>query len=149
MSFMTLNLLSYNNYCSVGVIELCLLNLLILIDWFLCNSYHSVLFESLSHVIKKVALKKLCCFYKIKNNGIPSYLAELIPSEFHLYNTRNTRNITKYSCRTDAFKYSFFPWTINEWNKLNFSIQASSFNIFRTNLIKIIRSIPNSSIWHF
>ena len=24
-------------------------------------------------------LKKLCCFYKIKNNGIPSYLAELIP----------------------------------------------------------------------
>ena len=89
-------------------------------------------------------LKKLCCFYKIKNNGIPSYLAELIPSEFHLYNTRNTRNITTYSCRTDAFKYSFFPWTINEWNKLNFSIRASSFNIFRANLIKIIRPIPNS-----
>ena len=89
-------------------------------------------------------LKKLFCFYKIKNNGIPSYLAELIPSEFHLYNTRNTRNITTYSCRTDAFKYSFFPWTINEWNKLNFSIRASSFNIFRANLIKIIRPIPNS-----
>ena len=89
-------------------------------------------------------LKKLCCFYKIKNNGIPSYLAELIPSEFHLYNTRNTRNITTYSCRTDAFKYSFFPWTINEWNKLNFNIRASSFNIFRANLIKIIRPIPNS-----
>ena len=31
MSFMTLNLLSHNNYCSVGVMELCLLNLLILI----------------------------------------------------------------------------------------------------------------------
>ena len=89
-------------------------------------------------------LKKLCCFYKIKNNGIPSYLAELIPSESHLYNTRNTRNITTYSCRTDAFKYSFFPWTINEWNKLNFNIRTSSFNIFRANLIKIIRPIPNS-----
>ena len=89
-------------------------------------------------------LKKLCCFYKIKNNGIPSYLAELIPSEFHLSNTQNTRNITTYSCRTDAFKYSFFPWTINEWNKLNFNIQTSSFNIFRANLIKIIRPIPNS-----
>ena len=58
-------------------------------------------------------LKKLCSFYKIKNNGIPSYSADLIPSEFHLYNTRNTRNITTYSCRTDPFKYSFFPWTIN------------------------------------
>ena len=86
----------------------------------------------------------MCCFYNIKNNGIPSYLAELIPSESHLYNTRNTRNITTYSCRTDAFKYSFFPWTINEWNKLNFNIRASSFNIFRANLIKIIRPIPNS-----
>ena len=32
-------------------------------------------------------LKKLCCFYKIKNNGITSYLAELIPSESHLYDT--------------------------------------------------------------
>ena len=39
-------------------------------------------------------LKNLCCFYKIKNRGILSYLAELIPSEFHSYNTRNTRNIT-------------------------------------------------------
>ena len=39
-----------NNYCSVGVMELCLLNLLILIDRFLCNSYPSVFFESLLHV---------------------------------------------------------------------------------------------------
>ena len=31
--------------------ELCLLNLLILIHWFSCNYYHCVLFESLSHVI--------------------------------------------------------------------------------------------------
>ena len=43
-----------------------------------------------------------------------------------------------------AEMYSFFPWTINEWNKLNFNIQTSSFNIFRTNLIKIIWLIPNS-----
>ena len=89
-------------------------------------------------------LKKLCCSYKIKNNGILSYLAKLIPSEFHLHNTWNTRNITTRSCRTDAFRYSFFPQKKNEWNKLNFNIRASSFNIFRANLIKIIRPIPNS-----
>ena len=53
MSFMTLNLLSHNNYCSVGVMEICLLNLLILIDCFLCNSYSCVLIESLSHVINQ------------------------------------------------------------------------------------------------
>ena len=44
---------SHNNYCSVGVMKLCLLNLLILIDCFLCNSYPCVLFESLSHVINQ------------------------------------------------------------------------------------------------
>ena len=89
-------------------------------------------------------LKKLCCFYKIKNNGTPSYLAELIPSESYLYNTRNTRNITTYSCRTNAIKNTFSSWTINEWNKLNFNIRTSSFNIFRANLLKIIRLITNS-----
>ena len=44
---------SHNNYCSVGVMELCLLNLLILIDCFLSNSYPCVLFESLPHVINQ------------------------------------------------------------------------------------------------
>ena len=42
---------SYNNCCSLGVIELCLLNLLVLIDCFLCNSSPYLLFESLSQVI--------------------------------------------------------------------------------------------------
>ena len=44
---------NHNNYCSVGVLELCLLNLLILIDCFFCNSYACVLFERLSHVINQ------------------------------------------------------------------------------------------------
>ena len=89
-------------------------------------------------------LKKLHCFYKIKNNGIPFYLVDFIPSEPHLHNTRNARNTTTYSCRTDAFKNSFFTFTINEWHKLNFNIRTSSFNIFRAYLIKVIRPIPNS-----
>ena len=53
LSFISMNLLSHNNYCSVGVMELCLLNLFILIDCFLCNSYPCVLFESLSHEINQ------------------------------------------------------------------------------------------------
>ena len=42
---------SHNNYCSVGVMESCILNLLISIDCFFCSSYPCVLFESLSHGI--------------------------------------------------------------------------------------------------
>ena len=90
-------------------------------------------------------LKKLCCFYKTKSNGIPLYSAGLIPSESHLYNTRNARNITTDSFRNDALKYSFFRWTINERKKLTFNIRTSSLNIFRGNLINVIlRPIPNS-----
>ena len=44
---------SCNSYGSVGVMELCLLKLLILIDCFLCNSYPCLLFENLSHVINQ------------------------------------------------------------------------------------------------
>ena len=44
---------SQNIYCSVGVMELCLLNLLILTDCFLCISYPCVLFESFYHVINQ------------------------------------------------------------------------------------------------
>ena len=57
-------------------------------------------------------LKKLCCFYKIKNNEIPSYLAELIPSESHLNNSQNKRNTALFSCTS-----IFSPWTINEYWK--------------------------------
>ena len=89
--------------------------------------------------------KKLCCFYKNKSNGIPLYSAELIPSESHLHNTQNVRNITTDSFKTDALKYPFFRWTINEWKKLNFNIRTSSLNVFRANLINVIlRPIPNS-----
>ena len=85
---------------------------------------------------------KNCCFYTIKNNGIPSYLAELIPYESHFYNTRNTRNITFLQDR--CIQVFFSPLENKRMNKLNFNIQTSSFNIFRANLIKIIRPIPNS-----
>ena len=67
------------------------------------KSYKELGFETLK---PRRWLKKLCCFYKIKNNGIPSYLAELIP-ESHLHNTRNNKKCYNISFRTDAFKYSF------------------------------------------
>ena len=63
---------SHNNYRSVGVMELCLLNLLILIDCFSCNSYPCVLFESLSHVINQ------------KRENLPRSIFEILKSPlFH------------------------------------------------------------------
>ena len=75
---------SHNNYCSVGVMELCLLNLLILIDSFLCNSYPCVLFESLSHVINQEShvywwnLGKICLVQFLKFCGLGKFIPNFL-----------------------------------------------------------------------
>ena len=76
---------------------------------------------------------------------MPSYLYELIPKSNHNYNTRNIDHIDSYYCRTDIFKYSFFPYTIVEWNKLDANLKnAKSYMCFRNSLLKIGRPVQNS-----
>ena len=87
--------------------------------------------------------RRLCCFYRIKTFGLPSYLSNLISSGFHSYNTRNSENVVTYHCRADTFKHSFFPWTTLEWNKLDLTLRKSLYKIFRNSLLKMIRHSPN------
>ena len=74
---------SHHNYSSVGVTELCLSNLLILIDCFLCNSYPCVLFESLSHVINQEShvyswnLGKIYLVHFLKFWNLPRFTREI------------------------------------------------------------------------
>ena len=51
-------------------------------------------------------------FHKIKTLKIPEYLYYLIPNDHQTYNTRTLDFNETYFCRTDAFKYSFFPYSI-------------------------------------
>ena len=89
--------------------------------------------------------RRLCVFYKIKATQIPKYLYELLPTESHTYNTRNIENVEAYYCRTDLFKYSFFPYVIVEWNEFDVNLRnAKSFLIFRNSLLKIGRPIQNT-----
>ena len=89
------------------------------------------------------SLKCLCYFYKIKTFRLPSYLFNLILSGVHSYKNWNSEDVVTYHCRTDNFKYSFFPWTILEWNKLDLTLRKSSYKIFSNSLLKIIRPPPN------
>ena len=87
--------------------------------------------------------RKLCTFFKLKTSGLPEYLFDLIPQNNHLYNTRFLEDVTTFYSRTDAFKYSFFPSTILEWNKLERKIrQSSTLLTFRNSLLKIGRPVP-------
>ena len=86
---------------------------------------------------------KLCTFYKIKTTGAPEYLFDLIPETNHMYNTHSSDNVTTFYSRIDVYKYSFFPCTILEWNKLDENIQQSeTIKSFRNSLLNIGRSTP-------
>ena len=68
--------------------------------------YKELVFESLKF---GRWFRHLCFFYKLKTTFIPKYLYDLIPDGISAYNTRNQDKIETYYCRTDLFKYSFFP----------------------------------------
>ena len=81
-------------------------------------------------------------FFKIKTTQIQKYLHAIIPSESHIYSTRNSKNIETYHCKIYQFKYSFFPYSIIEWNKPDINLRnTKSFLIFRNSLLKIGRTM--------
>ena len=87
----------------------------------------------------------ICVFFKIKTTQIPKYLYELTQSKSHIYSTCTSENVETYYCRTDQFKYSFFPYPIIEWNKLDVNLRnAKSFLKFRNSLLKTGRPMQKS-----
>ena len=76
---------------------------------------------------------------------LPCYLYELIAKSNHNCNTRNFDRIDPYHCRTDIFKYSFIPYAIVEWNKLDANLKnAKSYMCLKHSLLKIGRPVQNS-----
>ena len=88
--------------------------------------------------------RRLCTFFKIKQTEMPSYLFNLISQSNHNYNTRQYDNIESFYCRTDVFKNSFFPYVIDEWNKLKIEIRnVESFPKFRKLLLNLDNGRPS------
>ena len=76
-------------------------------------------------------------FYMIKKTGLPEYLFNMIPQSNHQCNTGSNEDVTTFYCRTDAFKYSYLPFTILEWNKPDMQIKRSNFFLpFKNYLLK-------------
>ena len=108
----------HNSYCSVGVMEPCLLNLLIVIDCFLCNTYICVLFESLSHVINQEShvyswnLGKIYFVHFLKFWNLPCFTREVSKfqkSELSKFipNFPLRHVITNINIYQSAYKYFF------------------------------------------
>ena len=100
--------------------------------------YHELGLESLK---SKRWYKRLSCMFKIMKREAPNYLINLISRCEQTIRTRNN-HIPNYHCRTDCFKHSFFPSTLNDWFKLDNNIRNSeSIEIFKSKLLSFIRPV--------
>ena len=89
--------------------------------------------------------RRLCYFFKIKSSGLPHYLNDLIPKPSLRYTTRFSP-LPNFKVRTELFRNSFFPYTVNEWNNLDNIIKSSdSFLMFRKRMLNLIRPKCNET----
>ena len=90
--------------------------------------------------------RRLFTVYKIKTQGAPKYLYKLKPFKNNTHDKKPTTTLSTHSdgtyyCRTNAFKYSFFPYFIREWSKLDLQLRnAESFKKFGNTLLKLVRA---------
>ena len=82
--------------------------------------------------------------YKIITEKTPNYLINLIPKCDPTIKTKNN-SIPTFHCRTDCFKYSFSPCTLNDWFSLDINIRNSeSISLFKSKLLSFIRLVLNN-----
>ena len=88
--------------------------------------------------------KRLSCMFNIMNDKAPYYLKNIIPKCHQSTRLRNNR-LPTFHCRTECFKNSFFPSTLNDWFNLDSTIRDSeSIAIFKKRLLSFIRPIPSN-----
>ena len=89
--------------------------------------------------------RRLCYFFKIQSSGLPQYLNDLIPKPSLRYSTRFSP-LPNFKARTELFRNSCFPYTVNEWNNLDNIINSSeSYSVFRKKMLNLIRPKCNDT----
>ena len=69
---------------------------------------------------------KLLLFFKILNKQVPDYLSSIeLPMVSHIakIDLRNAGNIQSIRARTNMYKFSYFPSTIDIWNSLPLTLR--------------------------
>ena len=89
--------------------------------------------------------RRLTMFYKIKNGIAPSYLSDHVPEHGDINVSFRNRNTRAPFSRTERYANSFFPYCIQNWNKLDDSVKIlPSVMCFKDHLNKFIRPKGNS-----
>ena len=101
--------------------------------------YHELGLESLSD---RRRYRRLVYFFNIVNFNSPKYLSDLLPEKQRSRNPQRAELFTETFSRTKYIGGTFFPFCINEWNKLGSDLRNSaSVSIFKNALLKLYR--PN------
>ena len=62
-------------------------------------------------------MRRLCYLHKVLSTKLPTYLYELIPPIINSHH--NPGCYRALYCRTDLFRNSFLPFSINKWSKMD------------------------------
>ena len=93
----------------------------------------------LHSLVKRRWSNKLFFFYKIVNRLLPEYpysYLGLSSQEHYLLRSSSASIIRPVPTRTKSFKRTFFPYCINEWNKLKVGNRnAELINIFKKSIL--------------
>ena len=100
--------------------------------------YDELGWESLHH---RRYFRRITQFYKIMNDLTPQYLVDPVPMpRRHLFGRYPTNDLYEFSCRNQRFENSFYPDSVNCWNKLSPETrQIETLKKFKENILKDIK----------
>ena len=91
--------------------------------------------------------RRLCTFYKILNGSLPQYLLDYVPKQ-NVFSVDVISMPAIYSIftRTERFRNSFFPYSILQWNNLDYRIRnLPSICQFKRAILNFFRPKPSLS----
>ena len=84
--------------------------------------------------------RRLVYFFKIVSGNSPDYLRSMLPEKQCSYNQDRGKLFRNFKINTEYFKNSFFPYCVNEWNKLGLELRNSlSISKFKKDVLTFIR----------
>ena len=112
------------------------------------SSRESIYFETGWELLSdRRRYRRLNMFYLIHNRKAPDYLCDLMPplvGNMSEYNLRNNSNYVMPECRLEITRKSFFPSTVNDWNKLSQEVRNSrNIKIFKRQITFQISKPPS------
>ena len=85
--------------------------------------------------------RRLCHFYKLRNNQRPLYLYSEIPQECTFHHNLRRANVYEANAKsTNRISHTYFQNCMREWNQLDESIKISpAVSVFKRELMSLIR----------